>query len=1438
LSELGARGPSPAGTVLCLLVLVAAGLLLPPVYTVQALSVDHTVGNVDAAVSDHGRLYSLQWNGVEQLCLCPLQVDNELGLAIDQANYDHTQNDGGGGPNDDDGFFLSDAFETDFSVSTPIYFEENTPTKQRSTTVFNHTGADPDDRFAPFKEVGDLAIAQTAWTESAGDWIVLRWELQNTKATSLTDLRFTVYGSYSGALQVLFDPYGGVGGSAGNDVESWDAGKATYYVRDLNGAPTATTLAIASALAADPMDRYVTHPIEFTARDQASDDTLYGMVKTEPNGLGSGITNGISALLGWANGGMTVPAGGTRVFVAVFAFGMTVPAADAAVAAARAFYLRETTGMKITEIVDSPAPQLEVWNDAMGPVDLSTWSVGSESGALSGTWNPMWALNGGHSVFTVTGGTLDPEADTITLRDDTALIRDVAAYGWRGPVPDAVSGESAQRAWDSLGQRYSSEWSRAATPNLGVQNGALRHDAAPSVVLNEVAFTPGALDAFIELYYRGSTSQDISGYTIVVDRVYTVPPGTVLTTTKRWFVLRQPGFPAFYGLTASADNVYLYNPAGRFLDKVGWAMPHPADRSVARAAEGVGTAIGFEESTDLQAGWVFDDPMTMNLIGVQEPQTAGGDPGDLIEFWLNVTNFKADVDRIELAAVPQPNGWPVQLQTTARTPLPDTGGAAGADSGPLGLDQTLTFLVSVPIPAQGLVGDEEFILVTAQSGTDGQVSARLVLDAEVFPHPEVTKTSSWPTLFAMGTGFTPDYTPVQLIVDGRGVPQVDQRPQDVVFLVDNSGSMTQPPYMSDPTHERWDAVGCYVNQMSNPDRGAIVAFGDPTQSGTLYVAWYVRSPLTPNYPLLYSDTQDPANRFGSGGTPIRDAIQLGNDELIARGTPSSTWVEILLTDGVPSPPLQGDVAGELARAVANNIRIFTIGLGVFVDEPFLRNIADTTGGQYFFADSPDDLCQIYLSIGQLVMDVAAQPLPGGTTAMVVDRVPYPFSVVPGTVYPPPAAQWYDPVNGDEVIEWDPGAIRVGERWGAGYDVTCADLGTWNATHWPLASINYESWDGETARMLIPSLPLTCMPGIDIQPPRDLRTEVLGNHVLVTWQPPADPLGVDGYHVFASPTPTDFDFGAPPAAIVLGQGTLAWMDPSMAVTLGERYYVARSFNGTLGTTSVTSNTGGKFTVDLGSGPQAVAQPLEPYAALDAATLGAQLGAASIRTLVGGVWVDAAGIPVASGSGYLVDRLAPGLFTYVGRPAAMVQYRDGWGFGYLNPESLSLTATVSGNDVSLSWTGALGPSLFQFLLYRSTTRMGFFDGTAAALYPGVATTYTDANVLAGSPEVYYMVVPQDTSSGFGGGLYSVGVIRRDLAGTSVLGLPLAPFASGPVSWYADQIPGALGLLWFDPATGAWVPHFTAMAAGVYDASVSRAVAYQVATQGASTFTFVGG
>ncbi len=117
------------------------------------------------------------------------------------------------------------------------------------------------------------------------------------------------------------------------------------------------------------------------------------------------------------------------------------------------------------------------------------------------------------------------------------------------------------------------------------------------------------------------------------------------------------------------------------------------------------------------------------------------------------------------------------------------------------------------------------------------------------------------------------------------------------------------------------------------------------------------------------------------------AIGLGLANAVNRlkDSPGKSKVVILLTDGVNNRGMIAPVtAAELAKTYG--IRVYTIGVGTYgeapypvqtpfgvqlqnvtveIDESVLKQIAATTGGQYFRATDNDKLKQIYQEIDQL-----------------------------------------------------------------------------------------------------------------------------------------------------------------------------------------------------------------------------------------------------------------------------------------------------------------------------------------------------------------------------------------------------------------------------------------------------------------------------------------
>src|SRR3989454_542244 len=203
---------------------------------------------------------------------------------------------------------------------------------------------------------------------------------------------------------------------------------------------------------------------------------------------------------------------------------------------------------------------------------------------------------------------------------------------------------------------------------------------------------------------------------------------------------------------------------------------------------------------------------------------------------------------------------------------------------------------------------------------------------------------------------------VPTIHDSR-VSKVDQ---DIILAIDSSGSMNQ----NDPNRLRISGAKEYVGRLSRPARVASVDFDSVarlTRANVGGPAHHLYSTYNNGLPD-YSGAQADLDTIDAAGTTnFGAAIQVSNNELITYGLPNRAWVIILLTDGYNTCcPNQagGDTLAiaEAGRAKANNITIYTIGLGADADAALLTRIAQITGGTYFAAPTPESIRWIYFEI--------------------------------------------------------------------------------------------------------------------------------------------------------------------------------------------------------------------------------------------------------------------------------------------------------------------------------------------------------------------------------------------------------------------------------------------------------------------------------------------
>lgn len=196
---------------------------------------------------------------------------------------------------------------------------------------------------------------------------------------------------------------------------------------------------------------------------------------------------------------------------------------------------------------------------------------------------------------------------------------------------------------------------------------------------------------------------------------------------------------------------------------------------------------------------------------------------------------------------------------------------------------------------------------------------------------------------------------------------------DIMITLDISGSMLAEDFKPNRMEAAKNTALDFIDMRPNDRIGMTVFSG---QSFTLV-------PLTTDHVMLKELSANIRTGMVEDGTAIGDGLATAVNRL--RDSDAISRVIILLTDGINN---RGSIDPLTAAEIAAlyDIRVYTIGVGssgpvpypfqtpfgiryqdveIPVDEALLQQIADMTGGYYFWADRYDVLEQVYEEIDQL-----------------------------------------------------------------------------------------------------------------------------------------------------------------------------------------------------------------------------------------------------------------------------------------------------------------------------------------------------------------------------------------------------------------------------------------------------------------------------------------
>lgn len=230
-------------------------------------------------------------------------------------------------------------------------------------------------------------------------------------------------------------------------------------------------------------------------------------------------------------------------------------------------------------------------------------------------------------------------------------------------------------------------------------------------------------------------------------------------------------------------------------------------------------------------------------------------------------------------------------------------------------------------------------------------------------------------------------------------------PKDIVLVLDNSGSMKK----NDPRFLTKEVVARFVEGAPDEARVSVVIF-DKDILAT---------------PLGSRDSVNLA-QFNYRGllTNIPAAVARAIRELKLNGRPEAARSIVLLTDGVVDTGTKAqdrEVTHWLRVQLANNaastgVKIFTVALGTGSDNQLLQELAQRTGGRYFWARQAEDLPGIFAQVSDAFFAPAVLQAP-------LERIPQLAHVSPHTPVVDPASsnlpQAVSPTAGSEKASTPP-----------------------------------------------------------------------------------------------------------------------------------------------------------------------------------------------------------------------------------------------------------------------------------------------------------------------------------------------------------------------------------------------------------------------------------
>ena len=173
-----------------------------------------------------------------------------------------------------------------------------------------------------------------------------------------------------------------------------------------------------------------------------------------------------------------------------------------------------------------------------------------------------------------------------------------------------------------------------------------------------------------------------------------------------------------------------------------------------------------------------------------------------------------------------------------------------------------------------------------------------------------------------------------------------QKGYDILTVLDTSGSMQM--------YHKLDSAKTIISDFAKKrvnDRIGLVVFGNIA---------YIASPLTYDKKIF----NDILNRIYAGiageATAIYDALFLSTT--LFKNSHAKNKIIILITDGIDN---SSKTPKDLVLKTLKNIKVYTIGIGENINSKNLKEIANKTGGKFYWIKNAKELKKVYKDINKL-----------------------------------------------------------------------------------------------------------------------------------------------------------------------------------------------------------------------------------------------------------------------------------------------------------------------------------------------------------------------------------------------------------------------------------------------------------------------------------------